>query len=60
MTIQLELTKQQLSILLLAMRPLVVDGLTRTPCGPQSLAAEALESKLIAAFNAAVREEVQA
>lgn len=52
MTIQLELTKQQLNILLVAMRPLVVESLTRTPCGPQSLAAEALEGKLIAAFNA--------
>ena len=56
MTIQLELTKHELDILLRAMRPLVTDALTRTPCGPQSLAAEALENKLIAAFNASCTE----
>jgi len=46
----LELTRQELAILLLAMRPLVVDGLTRTPCGPQSLAAEKLEARLLEIF----------
>jgi hypothetical protein len=55
-TIQLELNLAELDFLLLAMRPLVADALTRTPCGPQTLAAEALECKLIAAFTAAQAE----
>lgn len=52
-TIRLELNLAELDFLLLAMRPLVRDGLIRTPCSPQTLAAEALECKLIAAFTTA-------
>jgi hypothetical protein len=45
----IDLSEREVAILAMALRGLLNDTARRAPCGPQHLAAEALEARLIAA-----------